>query len=70
MLEDKDIKKLIRAMEEVFPTATMVKNSFDTVATKEQVESLTKKVEKIDVRLENIEDLRPRVKAIEESLEM
>ncbi len=77
MLDDKDVEKLIGALEKVFPTAKMMKESFDNVATKEQFQSLDKKVDKIDERLkvveqklEDIGDLRPRVKKLEEALEI
>lgn len=77
MLDDKDVEKLIKAMEEVFPTAKMMNDSFNTVATKTQLQNLEKKVDKVDDRiknveekLENIADLRPRVKKLEEALEI
>ena len=66
MLDDKDVQKLIKAMKEVFPTAQMVKDSFDNAATKVQVQKIDERIKVVEQKLEDIGDLRPRVKKLEE----
>ena len=66
-----DIKKLIEAMKEVFPTATQVKAGFDHVD--ERFSRIETKLENIENILlakqqEKIEQLEKRVKRLEEML--
>lgn len=53
MLTDKDIKKLIKAQKEVFPTAEMVKRSFDSVD--KNFEENRQEHKKMNKRLSHIE---------------
>ncbi len=46
MLTDKDIKKLIKAQKEIFPTADMIKRGFDGV---------DKRFDGVDNRLDRIQ---------------
>jgi len=57
--------------------AEMINNGFEKTATKVQLHNLENKVDKIDERIKNVEeklenigDLRPRVKKLEEALEI
>lgn len=69
MIDDKDVRKLIKAFGEVFPTAKMVNDSFNAVATKDQVREVIKEeLVAVKVKLDSIGDLRPRVNKIEEIL--
>ena len=79
MIEDKDVEKLIGAFKEVFPTAEMVQEGFketakkvdlEKLATKEQVQKIDERLKDVEEKLENIGDLRPRVKKLEEALEI
>ena len=79
MIDDKDVKKIIEAMEEVFPTAKMMKDSFDSIenrmATKVEMAGEFKKVNnKLDSVVEKhegeIKSLQGRVKVLEEALEI
>jgi len=75
MTDDKDIKKIIEAMREVFPTAKMISDSFDGVATKEQVEKIDSRLAKVESKLnsvlsEEIESLKQPVRVLEDSLEI
>jgi RNA binding exosome subunit len=62
MLTDNDVQKLIEAMKEVFPTAEMIKRSFDHVD--ERFDGL----EKIYVRQEEYTKLLDRVKRLEQAI--
>ncbi|HLD70861.1 MAG TPA: hypothetical protein VI937_03185 [Negativicutes bacterium] len=83
MIDDKDVEKLIGAMKEVFatkedyallPTSKMVEEGFEhvlnTMATKEQVQKIDDRLKVVEEKLDNMADLRPRVKKLEEALEI
>ncbi len=73
MLDDKDVKKLVKAFKDVFPTAEMVQKSF--LATDKNVTEGFKKVNNrldavIEKHDEEIKGLKGRVKVVEEALEI
>ena len=71
MLDDKDVKKFIKAMADVFPTAEMVNAGFEKTATKEQVEKLEEKLDNaVEKQDEGIRSLTGKVKVLEEALEI
>ena len=70
MEEMKEVFLTTEEMKEVFPTAEMMKESFEGVATKEQFEKIDDRLKNVELKLEAIEDLRPRVKKLEEALDM
>ena len=81
MLTDKDIKKLIKAQKEVFPTAKMVKDGFDDMDKRfkevhVRLDNLEQGQDEIKLRLDNVayrfevEDLKKRIKKIEFKLGM
>ena len=76
MLTDQDIKKLIRAQKEIFPTAKMVKKGFDDMDKRfkevhNKLDNLEQGQEDIKLRQDNVayrfevEDLKKRTKKIE-----
>lgn len=50
--------------------AKMINNGFEKTATKVQVEKIEDRLKKVEEKLEDIGDLRPRVKKLEEALEI
>ena len=84
MINDTDVKKIMKAMKDVFPTAEIVEKSFDgtasradivKLATKEQVEKIDLKLTKVESKLnsvlsEEIESLKQRVRVLENALEI
>ncbi len=84
MFDNKDLEKIIKAMADIFPTAKMMNDSFEKVATKEQVEKIEDQVKKMDDRLGKVEakldeievkisdpqSLEKRVRVLEKALEI
>ena len=73
MINDKDVKKLITAFAEVFPTAKMMKKSFDNVPTKVEMEAGFKKIDKrLDSVIEKHEEesviIKGRIKTLEDAM--
>ena len=76
MIDDKDVKKLVKALEGIFPTAEMVQEGFNDVtskmATKVEMEKGCEKVDKrlnrIEGQSEEIKSLKDRVKVLEDAL--
>ena len=60
MLTDKDIKKLIKAQKEIFPTAKMVKKGFDDMD--ERFNGMDKRFDKVENRLDNLEQGQEEIK--------
>lgn len=74
MIDDKDVKKIIEAMEEVFPTAKMMLDSFANIesrmATKEQFQNLDARLTRVEEKIDKLEGVPARVKKLEEALEI
>ncbi len=76
MIDDKDVKKLVKALEGIFPTAEMVQEGFNDVTSKMATKvEMEKGFEKVDKRLnriegqsEEIKSLKDRVKVLEDAL--
>jgi len=60
MLTDKDIKKLIKAQKEIFPTAKMVKEGFDDMDTR--FNGMDKRFDQVENRLDNLEQGQEDIK--------
>ena len=70
-MEQKDIQQLIVAMQEVFPTAEMVKHGFDGVDTRlDQIEERLDRIENLILKRhdEDIAQLKIRMRYIEDML--
>ncbi len=78
MLDDKDVKKLVKAFKDVFPTAEMVKKSFDAVdkqlndiATKDDIKKIDEKLDGVIEKYDGeISSLKGGVRAVKEALEI
>jgi trehalose-6-phosphate synthase len=75
MLEDKDIEKIIKSQKEAFVTKEEFENFIEIVATKEEVKSVDKKIDrvmdilvKMDGKLDEATGLKHRVEYIENIL--
>ena len=71
MIDDKDVKKIVTALREVFPTAEMVQKGFDGVD--ENFKEVNKQLDRIENTLlkqhsEEIENLKKRIHRLEEVL--
>ena len=55
-MEEKDIQKLISAMQDIFPTAEMVQRGFDNTATKDDIKRLEDRMDKSDERIDHLEE--------------
>lgn len=60
MLTDKDIKKLIKAQKEIFPTARMVKEGFDDMD--ERFKEVHKRFDRVESRLDDLDKGQEEIK--------
>ena len=60
MLTDKDIKKLIKAQKEIFPTAKMVKEGFDDMD--KRFKDVHERFDKVDIGQDNLEQGQDEIK--------
>jgi len=72
MLDDNDIKKLIKAQKEVFVTKEEFEGLIDVVATKEEVkqgfDKISKTLKAMDDKLDDMSSVKHRVDAMENAL--
>ncbi|MBU2564567.1 hypothetical protein KKA23_03245 [Patescibacteria group bacterium] len=68
MLTDKDIKKLIKAQKEIFPTAEMVKGGFDNMD--KRFDKVDKRFDKVDDRLDKVENRLERIEQANEDIKL
>ncbi|OGZ44259.1 MAG: hypothetical protein A3J55_01655 [Candidatus Ryanbacteria bacterium RIFCSPHIGHO2_02_FULL_45_17b] len=59
-MNDKDIKKLIDAMKDVFPTAEMVARGFEHTATKEDIKQLDGRMDHFEERMDRFDERMDR----------
>src|SRR3990167_5680328 len=62
-MNDKDIKKLIDAMKDVFPTAEMVARGFEHTATKEDIKQLDGRMDHFEERMDRFDERLGRIEA-------
>ena len=71
LVTKEDLKVFAKKKDlDVFPTAKMMNESFETIATKEQVEKIDDRLKRVEEKLENMGDIKSRVKTLEEALEI
>ncbi|MDP3770499.1 MAG: hypothetical protein U1A23_01885 [Candidatus Sungbacteria bacterium] len=70
-MEQKDVQQLIDAMQEVFPTAEMVKRGFDEVDKRfDEVDKRLDRIENLILKRheQDIEELKIRIRYVEDML--